>query len=162
MHYPVHPAPEKQPSCEDCRRMPFDQKVIEHIKSCPVVLLCSMSLQTRQIARHTRFGTATNGRQPFRCRVVGIVGMVEPFFHLTTCELDHSFASVLLGKSTISLQEKPQPSFYLSSTDSRIKLALSLVEGDFLNRELLVWCRLKRGNITTKRQRLIRVPRIET
>jgi hypothetical protein len=25
----------KQPSCEDYRRMPFDQKVIEHIKSCP-------------------------------------------------------------------------------------------------------------------------------
>ena len=27
--------PEKQPSCEDYRRMPFDRKVIEHIKSCP-------------------------------------------------------------------------------------------------------------------------------
>lgn len=26
---------EKQPSCEEYRRMPFDEKVIEHTKSCP-------------------------------------------------------------------------------------------------------------------------------
>ena len=35
----------KHPTCEDYRRMPFDEKVVEHIRSCPAAVLCTINLQ---------------------------------------------------------------------------------------------------------------------
>lgn len=56
----------KRLSCENYGRMPFDEKVIEHILRLPPASRFTTNLPRMQIERHTDFGTATNGRHSNR------------------------------------------------------------------------------------------------